>query len=107
MAHKTPKVPTTEEVKIGYDGITNDGQGAKITAELSWLAATDPRIRDTLKRMRETGLRLLDAHVTRGERLAILEGVTAGALIYGLHMGLHIGEARYGGPLKSRDEGGT
>jgi hypothetical protein len=83
------KAPTTAEVKRGYDGITADGEGAEITMDLSLLAVTNPLIADTISRM----VRAAAALGVQGDYLQV-QGLLCGALVYGLHMGLHIGEAR-------------
>jgi len=78
------KAPTIAEIRLGYDGITADGPGARITEELSRLTVEDPHIADTISRM-----------IRAAQTLGIpLRELLSGALIYGLHLGLHIGEAR-------------
>ena len=72
--------PTKEEIQAGYDAITKDGPDAPITAELSLLALRDPILAAVLARMTRVG--------------GSLHAILAGALTYGLHLGLHIGEAR-------------
>ena len=82
--------PTRDEIKAGYDAVTRDGPGARITAELSLLALRDPSLKDTLDRI-AAGLKTLQE---LGSGDAALRGALNGALITGLHLGLHIGESR-------------
>jgi len=80
------RAPSYAEVKVGYDGITADGPGAEITEQLSLLTVKDPHIADTISRM-----------IRAAQTLGVpLRELLSGALIYGLHLGLHIGEARVG-----------
>jgi hypothetical protein len=82
--------PTPDEIKAGYDAITRDGPAARITGELGLLAIRDPLLRGTLDRMVKNAIAL----GLVGDHPAGLQGTLSGALIYGLHLGLHIGESR-------------
>ena len=81
--------PTHEEIQSAYDKITADGSDALITEQLGVLAITDPLLRECIKRMVAAvlALRLHEREVT-------MEGTLSGALIYGLHMGIYIGQNR-------------
>ena len=81
--------PTAEEIAYGYDKITEDGPSAEITLELSVLALRNPQLADTIRRMMTNKIAREAVKDT-----ATLQAVIMGALIYGLHLGLHIGEAR-------------
>lgn len=81
--------PTRDEIQSGYDAITRDGPGAEITAELGLLAIRDPLLKDALDRMVKNAIALGLDKSPLG-----LQGTLSGALIYGLHLGLHIGESR-------------
>lgn len=82
--------PTAEEIVAGWAGITEDGPGAQITHELSLLVCTDPVLATVVTRMvggaKLVGLLDLDEEM--------LKAVLCGALVYGLHMGMYIGEKR-------------
>lgn len=90
------KAPTTEEISYGYDKLTEDGPmpgKEDLTLKLSMLVALNPQIVDTLRRQAIGGLQ--HGLITLGEEgLGGVEAWLGGALIYGLHLGLHIGEAR-------------
>lgn len=91
------QAPTPEEVSYGYDKITEDGPvwagKSTITTDLTILAMWNPQLKDTVDRMLLSGLRgdliRLGADGPGGVYAAL-----CGALIFGLHLGLHIGEAR-------------
>jgi hypothetical protein len=81
--------PTAGEVHEAWKGIDADGPGARNTLHLAALAITDPVLRQVLRNMRESYLAKFDPNL---ERFA--EAMLTGALIYGLNLGIRIGEAR-------------
>lgn len=96
------KAPTPEEIHYGYDKITEDGPVwaniSTITSDLAVLATFNPQIKDTLNRMLFGGLRAnlfrLSADGLGADGHGGAYAALCGALIFGLHLGLHIGEAR-------------
>ncbi len=84
--------PTAEELRYGHECITSSGPASEIVHELSLLAALSPYLRDVLTRLK-AGEKMLRKEGIQSAA-AIEEGTVAGALIYGLHLGLCIGEAR-------------
>jgi hypothetical protein len=81
--------PTPDEIKAAYDAITADGPRAEITHKLSIAAVMNPQLRDTIERMVTAAFQLGLVDSKDGMR-----GSLSGALIYGLHLGLHIGQQR-------------
>lgn len=113
--------PTVEEIQAAGDAITKDGPGAEATAMLSFLMMLSPVLKDATQKkvqllrgfvtapdysrmpggnlvqelMNEVKSKGLDA--TR----VLLEGSIQSLTIYGLNLGIRIGEARREG-LRSR-----
>lgn len=81
--------PTPEEIRAAWESIDRDGPAAGTTIHLAALAMTDPTLSGVLGRMK-------DSHVARitPETKLFAEAMLQGALIYGLNMGIRIGEAR-------------
>lgn len=88
------QIPTSDEIKRGYDGITADGRHAEITTGLSLLVGFNPQLQDTLYRLYAAAIGMKLAALTTEGGEKGFQGMLCGALIYGLHLGLHIGEAR-------------
>lgn len=82
-------IPTREEVHKAWEGITKDGPSAPGTLGLAFLAVKNPIISGVIENMRKS-------HVARmnSETQLFADAMLAGALIYGLNLGLRIGEAR-------------
>jgi hypothetical protein len=89
------KAPTPDEIQFGYDGITQDGPNAAITDDLALIAIRNPLILTWKKRLIATSM-TLGMGSNSAENMDI---IVTSAYIYGLHMGLHIGEARNKKPI--------
>lgn len=83
--------PTAVEVQEAWRGIDVDGPEAPGTMRLALLAVANPVLRQVLKNMRESHVAKLDPKLE-----LFAEAMLSGALIYGLNLGLRIGEARAG-----------
>lgn len=83
------RAPSYQEVLAAYQGIDADGPSAPGTLRLAALAMTDPILRKVLRNMRESYVTKFDPKL---EMFA--EAMLTGALIYGLNLGIRIGEAR-------------
>lgn len=82
-------IPTREEVHKAWEGITKDGPSAPGTLALAMLAIDNPILRAVLANMRNSFV----AQINEETRL-FADAMLTGALIYGLNLGLRIGEAR-------------
>ena len=77
--------PTPEELRAAYDAITAEGPMAESTINLG------VALRATL--VRELVKRILDAAESGAIQMP-LEGVITGAVLWGMNMGIRIGERR-------------
>lgn len=73
-------IPTPDEIRAAYDEITKEGPAAESTTRLGVLAMKDAVLRQFVFRVEAA---------TMLDRAAI-----QGAVMYGLNLGLRIGEAR-------------
>ena len=92
------KYPTKEEVQAAYDALTEDGPGADVTMGLNMLVVMNPLLRETTAKK----MKMVKAIVSTCDDL-LLEGFITGLTVYGLNLGLRIGEARLQG-LRTRSE---
>lgn len=81
--------PTQDELQRGYDQIIQDGPNADITIALGMLVLKNPLLAEILERMTKAAFIMTSGGEPLGVRAALM-----GAYISGLHLGLHIGEAR-------------
>lgn len=121
MMSDTFPCPTIEEIQAASDAITKDGTGADATAMLAMLMALSPVLKDATARK----VQLLEAFVKvpdfdrmpGGKQVAammsevksegldatrvLLNGTIQSLTLYGLNLGIRVGEARREG-LRSR-----
>jgi hypothetical protein len=82
------KLPTAEEIQHAYEAITRDGPAADDTIGLGIAAVKDQHLKAFVDR--------LVTHLVPalGCDKDLLRGALSGAMIYGLNVGLRIGEMR-------------
>lgn len=81
--------PTSEEIRAAWESIDRDVPMAVWTFHLAALAINDPTLAGVLLRMRESHVAKLTP-----ETKMFADAMLSGALIYGLNLGIRIGEAR-------------
>ena len=84
-------LPTAEEILAAWQSIDRDGPGSPTTIGLAALARFDPTLQGVLQRFSALGPGRL-ADLLQGKELA--EAILCATLIYGLNLGIRIGEAR-------------
>lgn len=96
------EIPTADEIKAAYDGITRDGKEAQWTQALVMLVMMDDLMLETVERhIALLDVFLEDRGAFRSTELNTKYAIITASIVKGLNLGLRIGEARNGG-MKSR-----
>ena len=88
--------PTPEEVRRAHRQITEDGIESEYP-NLSLLAALDPVVKEAVELHSQNAIRLGlvgKLLVTGGDSFNTVHALASGAILWGIHLGLHIGQNR-------------
>jgi hypothetical protein len=72
--------PTSDEIKVAYEATQREMEDVDLAASMGKLAASDPMLQYQIRMLVMTKMDL--------------SSLVAGSLMYGLHMGIHIGIRR-------------
>lgn len=86
------EIPTEAEIEMAYRTMLPDLAEQKTADRMGRLAAANPMFQFQVRKMLESAV--VSAKLGSMNAAAALEAVVGGAMMYGLHLGIHIGLAR-------------